>query len=124
MFLHRIIIVTSGTFRSAKLNFTDLNREKGMGDAESKSVGDYPLYKSSKLANVLFAKELAKRLEGTGVHVYSVCPGNVMTSISRHIKLPLSYWLLKVPLIILTVKTPKQVIFLKKYLICQIKLKR
>lgn len=32
-------------------------------------------YSNSKLANVLFTYELARRLEGTGVTVNCVCPG-------------------------------------------------
>ena len=36
-------------------------------------------YTNSKLANVLFAKELAKRLKGSGVTTYSLHPGAIMT---------------------------------------------
>lgn len=112
----RIIILTSGTFRSAQLEFDDLNWEKGLINYKSHDVGDYPLYKSSKLANVLFAKELTKRLEGTGVRVYSVCPGNVMTSIGRRVQIPLLFLIFKVPFILLTIKTAKQAIkFLLNY---------
>ena len=38
-------------------------------------------YANSKLANVLFTKELAKRLEGTGVSCYSLHPGVIKTDI-------------------------------------------
>ncbi|XP_072017696.1 retinol dehydrogenase 12-like [Amphiura filiformis] len=37
-------------------------------------------YSSSKLANVLFTKELARRLEGTGVTVNCLCPGFIPTT--------------------------------------------
>ena len=40
-------------------------------------------YNNSKLANILFAKELGKKLEGTGVTVYAVCPGLVKTELFR-----------------------------------------
>lgn len=42
-------------------------------------------YCQSKLANVLFTKELAKRLQGTGVTCYAVHPGVVQTELGRHL---------------------------------------
>jgi len=47
-------------------------------------VRDGQFYNDSKMANVLFTKELAKRLEGTGVQTYALCPGLVKTDIGRH----------------------------------------
>jgi NAD(P)-dependent dehydrogenase (short-subunit alcohol dehydrogenase family) len=41
-------------------------------------------YGQSKLANILFAKELASRLNGTGVTAYSCHPGVIKTGLSRH----------------------------------------
>ncbi len=46
-------------------------------------------YNVSKLANVLFSKELAKRLAGTGVTVYSTHPGQVATNIWNRFPGPL-----------------------------------
>ena len=40
-------------------------------------------YSRSKLANVLFAKELARRLDGTGVRSYAVHPGLVSTRLAQ-----------------------------------------
>ena len=62
----------------AKLDLEDLNLERS-------SLGLFSgiPYANSKLALALFAKELAKRLEGTGVSVYVMCPGLVRTSIFR-----------------------------------------
>ena len=45
-------------------------------------------YAMSKLANVLFTAELARRLEGTGVTTYSVHPGTVASDIWRRIPWP------------------------------------
>lgn len=42
-------------------------------------------YSQSKLANVLFTRELARRLEGTGVNAYCVNPGLVPTGLGWHI---------------------------------------
>lgn len=40
-------------------------------------------YRQSKLANVMFANELARRLEGTGVTSNSLHPGDVPTKVTR-----------------------------------------
>jgi len=49
----------------------------------------YDAYHKSKLANVLFTKALAKRLEGTSVTTNSLHPGVVDTELGRHLPLPL-----------------------------------
>lgn len=41
-------------------------------------------YGQSKIANLLFAKELARRLEGTGKTANSLHPGVIFTNLSRH----------------------------------------
>src|SRR5688572_19306754 len=46
------------------------------------------LFRSSKLANILFTKELARRLEGTGVTTYSLHPGVIASDIWRRIPSP------------------------------------
>ena len=51
---------------------------------ESRAYDGWEAYAQSKLANVLHAKELAKRLEGTGVTAVSVHPGWVRTSLAKH----------------------------------------
>mmetsp|Transcript_5619 Transcript_5619/g.16050 ORF Transcript_5619/g.16050 Transcript_5619/m.16050 type:complete len:300 (-) Transcript_5619:287-1186(-) len=40
-------------------------------------------YAQSKLANVLFAKQLARNLEGTQITAYSLHPGSIQTTLSR-----------------------------------------
>jgi retinol dehydrogenase-12 len=51
-------------------------------------------YAVSKLSNVLFAKELARRLDGTGVTTYALHPGVVATDVWRRVPGPLR-WLIK-----------------------------
>lgn len=46
-------------------------------------------YQHSKLANILFSAELARRLAGTGVTSYSLHPGVVATDIWRSVPWPL-----------------------------------
>ena len=41
-------------------------------------------YGRSKLANVMFARELGKRLSGTGVTTCSLHPGSIDTELNRH----------------------------------------
>ena len=51
-------------------------------------------YAVSKLSNVLFTKELARKLEGTGVTTYALHPGVVATDVWRRVPAPLR-WLIK-----------------------------
>ena len=51
-------------------------------------------YEQSKLSNVLFTKELARRLAGTGVTTYAVHPGVVATDVWRRVPRPLR-WAIK-----------------------------
>lgn len=63
--------------RKGTLEFDDLNFERRKYDG-------WQAYAQSKLANVLHAKELARRLEGTGVLAVSVHPGWVRTRLIRN----------------------------------------
>ncbi|KAK3769656.1 hypothetical protein RRG08_004908 [Elysia crispata] len=74
----RIVIVSSSAHSMGKMNFNDLNSEK--------SYGEVAAYGQSKLANLLHALELSKRLQGTGVTVNSLHPGAVNTELTRHAK--------------------------------------
>lgn len=73
----RVICVASILHRMGTLKKADLNSEK--------SYSNLGAYAQSKLANVLFARELARRLEGTGVTANSLHPGAVRTGITRNI---------------------------------------
>ena len=73
----RIINVSSGAHTGAKIDFDDLQGESGYG------VG-MGAYGQSKLANVLFTNELARRLEGENVTVNSLHPGVVRTGFGRN----------------------------------------
>lgn len=72
----RVVNVSSLAHRKGKINFDDLN-------SQSKYKPDQAYYQS-KLANILFTKELASRLKDTNVYVYSVDPGITNTNITRH----------------------------------------
>lgn len=51
----------------------------------------FPEYGVAKLANVLFASELAKKLAGSGVTTYSLHPGVVATEVWREVPGPLAF---------------------------------
>ncbi|MEX0800715.1 MAG: SDR family oxidoreductase [Dehalococcoidia bacterium] len=73
----RIINVSSRAHRRVPegLDFGDLQAEK--------SYRGLQVYSRSKLANVYFTRELARRLEGAGVTVNSLHPGGVATGFAR-----------------------------------------
>lgn len=72
----RIINVSSEAHRTGKLRFDDLQSER--------KYGGLAAYSMSKLANVLFTRELARRLSGTGVTANAMHPGVVATGFGRN----------------------------------------
>lgn len=69
----RVVTVASVAHRQGTLDFDDLSYARGYSIMRA--------YARSKLANVLFAAELARRLQGTGVTSNCVHPGSVDTRI-------------------------------------------
>lgn len=67
----RIVSVSSSAHYNGKLDLDDLEMQK--------NFQGWPAYANSKLANVLFTYELARRLEGTGVTATVLHPGWVAT---------------------------------------------
>lgn len=67
----RVITVSSLAHRAAVLDFDDLQSER--------CYDGWTAYARSKLANVMFTYELARRLEGTGVTANALHPGIVRT---------------------------------------------
>ncbi len=83
----RVVNVASGAHRSAKgIDFTVLREP-------ARSPGALREYGVSKLANVLFTRELARRWAGSGVTAYALHPGVVATGIWRRLPGPLR-WLI------------------------------
>jgi NAD(P)-dependent dehydrogenase (short-subunit alcohol dehydrogenase family) len=73
-----VMLSSSAHFRAPKegIRFDDLSFERGYSPFES--------YGQSKLANVLFARALAKRFAGTRKTANAVHPGVIMTNLGRH----------------------------------------
>ena len=71
----RVVTVASGAHQRAALDFEDLqNRRRYSG---------FRVYGQSKLCNLYFTYELARRLEGTGVTANALHPGFVATNFGR-----------------------------------------
>jgi len=71
----RVVTVTSDAHSAAKLDLDDPGQEHGWNSWRS--------YANSKLANILFTRELARRLDGTGVTANCAHPGTVRTGFGR-----------------------------------------
>lgn len=69
----RIVNTASDAHKGARLDFSDLQLEGGYGGLKA--------YSRSKLCNILFTRELSRRLAGTGVVANSLHPGFVNTRI-------------------------------------------
>ena len=67
----RIVSTSSDAHKSGKLDFEDLQSEK--------KYSSFRAYGTSKLCNILFTRELARRLAGTGVTANCLHPGFVST---------------------------------------------
>ncbi|MCX5742598.1 MAG: SDR family oxidoreductase [Proteobacteria bacterium] len=63
-------------------------------EQKTKSITGLPEYEVSKLANVLFTKELARKLVGTKITTYAVHPGVVATDVWRSVPPPFR-WVIK-----------------------------
>lgn len=87
----RVVVVSSNVHSSGKIDFDDLASEKSWG------FGSYP---RSKLANMLFVRALAKRLEGSKVVVNGLHPGVISTELARDFPAPIrlmAKWFFKSP---------------------------
>ena len=69
----RIVNVASGAHKAGKIHFDDINLTKGFNVIKA--------YSQSKLANVLFTRELARRVKDRGITVNCCHPGAVATNI-------------------------------------------
>ncbi|XP_018370328.1 PREDICTED: retinol dehydrogenase 11-like [Trachymyrmex cornetzi] len=75
----RIVNVSSLAHFLADIDFDDINLER--------SYEPFKSYAQSKLANILFTKELARKLKEAnifGINTYSLHPGIIPTRIARH----------------------------------------
>ena len=92
----RVVTVSSQAHVMGRIAFDDPQGERGYSGSRA--------YNQSKLANVLFSAELARRLAGRGVTSNALHPGVVRTGFGsedpgrlQKLILPLGKWLLKSP---------------------------
>ena len=97
----RIVVVSSlgHDVFTTKMKFDNINSET--------IYEKWDAYGQSKLANILFTRELAKRLDGTGVTVNCLHPGLIMTAIFGKVGF-FSYWFYWKPLSLMFGKTVEQ----------------
>lgn len=82
----RVVTVSSVAHKGGSIDFSDLQSER--------TWSSFGAYADSKLANVLFTRELGRRTADTGITSYAVHPGLVRTSIFRENALGRVYRLL------------------------------
>jgi NAD(P)-dependent dehydrogenase (short-subunit alcohol dehydrogenase family) len=70
----RIVQTSSSAAGFGRVRLDDLENRRGP------SLGGWRAYGNGKLENILFTRELARRLAGTGVSAYAFHPGFVATS--------------------------------------------
>jgi NAD(P)-dependent dehydrogenase (short-subunit alcohol dehydrogenase family) len=79
----RVVNTSSDAHKGAALDFDDLQSAKAYGASFWNSLrsggASFKVYGRSKLCNILFTREFAQRLAGTGVTANSLHPGFVAT---------------------------------------------
>ncbi|CAL4110378.1 unnamed protein product [Meganyctiphanes norvegica] len=79
----RIISIASMEHWRGKIHLDNFNFSKGPYNRMN-------VYASSKLANMLFARQLAQELKGTNIQAFSVHPGATQSELARSLPIPLS----------------------------------
>src|SRR5947209_10387350 len=74
----RVVTTSSDAHSGARIPFDDLDAER------SYASRGFRRYSETKLANILFTRELARRLDGTGVTANCFHPGLVATGFNRN----------------------------------------
>ncbi|KAG5881073.1 hypothetical protein JTB14_020403 [Gonioctena quinquepunctata] len=85
----RVVVVSSESHRFANITLENLSPSTLSPDSASK-YWDMMAYNNSKLCNVLFAQQLAKILQYNAISVFSLHPGNMVSS-----KITRNWWLYK-----------------------------
>ncbi|KAL7019083.1 hypothetical protein ACKWTF_011009 [Chironomus riparius] len=82
----RIVVMSSSSHEMGSIDKNNIN-------SENHFPGILKAYGNSKLCNVLFMKELSKRLEGTGVVCNALGPGRIQTEAFRYLHPALKFFI-------------------------------
>ncbi|MFO0596655.1 MAG: SDR family oxidoreductase [Myxococcaceae bacterium] len=93
----RVVVVAS---RAHERKRTPLDEATFVGP--TRTATGWAEYEASKLANVLFVKELARRWKGTGITSYALHPGVIASDLWRALPWPFQ------PMVKLVMKTPEE----------------
>jgi NAD(P)-dependent dehydrogenase (short-subunit alcohol dehydrogenase family) len=74
----RIVNLSSAGHRAGNIDLNDIHYEH-------REYDKWEAYGQSKTANILFTRELDKRLNDVGIRAYAVHPGVIMTKLARHL---------------------------------------
>jgi retinol dehydrogenase 12 len=77
----RVVTTSSDAHRGGRIDLDDIRGERRWSS--------WSAYSNSKLANVLFTRALARRLEGSGVTANCLHPGVIRTRLGRGTRLPI-----------------------------------
>ncbi|XP_015837994.1 WW domain-containing oxidoreductase [Tribolium castaneum] len=86
----RVVVVSSESHRFSNLTTDNISVQTLSPETPAK-YWDMTAYNNSKLCNVLFARLLAKKLQPLGISVFSLHPGNMVSS-----KLARNWWLYRI----------------------------
>ncbi|XP_008435151.1 dehydrogenase/reductase SDR family member 13-like isoform X1 [Poecilia reticulata] len=79
----RVVNVSSAAHNWGTVDFDYLNTHRDLRVGTT-WLDTFRIYGDSKLCNILFTHELAKRLKGTKVTCYSLHPGSILTELQRN----------------------------------------
>ncbi len=73
----RVVMVSSVSNKFGNVNFDDIDLEK--------KYDKWMAYGQSKMANILFAKQLNKLYASKGIQAFSLHPGGIMTNLQKDV---------------------------------------
>ncbi|XP_063233742.1 retinol dehydrogenase 12-like isoform X1 [Bacillus rossius redtenbacheri] len=101
----RVVTVSSTLHERGRIELDDPRGERGFPAGGGRHN---PGYCNSKLANVLFTRELARRLQGSGVDAHVLCPGFTYTGLFRHTPVRWYHYVLVAPVALYALRTAAQ----------------